>query len=465
MKRWIVIVILFITESVFSQDISEKLASAISRLEMDSQFRHATISLYVVDNEGRILFDKNSNTGLAPASCQKVVTSTTAFELLGKDYTFKTSLGYDGRIDSGILKGNLYIIGSGDPTLGSWRYPATKENVILENFRNAIKDEGIKQLQGNVLGDDRLWGTQITPDGWIWQDIGNYYGAGASALNWRENQYDLILRSGKKIGDSVKIAGTRPKYLPGIHLIDELTAAAKITGDNAYIYLPANTDIGFVRGTIPVGEDSFVISGSIPDGGKLLAATLYKELNPKKNYVDDNINYLKGKSKWGAAQKIVYTYSSPPIDSIMYWFLKRSINLYGEALIKTIAYEKTKIGSTEQGAGIIRDFWSGQGIERSALKIIDGSGLSPGNRVTTRALVTVMLYAKKQSWFPSFYYDLPEINNIKMKDGYINGVRSYTGYIKSRAGQEYTFSFIVNNFDGSPSTVREKMWRVLDVMK
>ena len=465
MKRWIAIVILFITESVFSQNISEKLASAISRLETDSQFRHAIVSLYVVDSEGRIIFDKNSNTGLAPASCQKVVTSTTAFELLGKDYTYKTSLGYDGKIDSGILKGNLYIIGSGDPTLGSWRYPATKENVVLDNFRNAIKDEGIKQLQGNVLGDDRSWGTQITPDGWIWQDIGNYYGAGASALNWRENQYDLILRSGKKVGDPVIIAGTRPKYLPGIHLINELVSSAKGSGDNAYIYLPTNTDIGFVRGTIPVGEDSFVISGSMPDGGKLLAATLYKELNPKKNYVDDNINYLKGKSKWETAQKIFYTYSSPPLDSIMYWFLKRSINLYGEALIKTIAYEKTKIGSTEQGAGIIRDFWSGQGIERSALKIIDGSGLSPGNRVTTRALVTVMLYAKKQSWFPSFYYDLPEINSIKMKDGYINGVRSYTGYIKSRAGEEYTFSFIVNNFDGSPSTVREKMWQGLDVMK
>ncbi|MEO7046731.1 MAG: D-alanyl-D-alanine carboxypeptidase, partial [Ferruginibacter sp.] len=108
---------------------------------------------------------------------------------------------------------------------------------------------------------------------------------------------------------------------------------------------------------------------------------------------------------------------------------------------------------------------SKRGIDKSALKIIDGSGLSPANRVTTNALVTVLQYAKKQSWFSSFYFDLPEINNIKMKDGYINGVRSYSGFIKSNTGKEYTFSFIVNNFDGNPGTVREKMWKVLDLLK
>ena len=244
----------------WSQTISQKLNVAINRLQTDSQFKHATISLFVVESKtGKIIFDKNSQTGLAPASCQKVITGTTAFELLGKDYTYKTNLGYDGKIDSGILAGNIYITGSGDPTLGSWRYSSTKENIILAEFENAIKQNNILQIKGLVLGDDRMWGTQRTPDGWIWQDIGNYYGAGASALNWRENQYDLILRSGKKIGDSVKISSTTPKFLPGIHLINELTAAEKGSGDNAYIYLAPDAETGFVRGTISVNEDSFVI--------------------------------------------------------------------------------------------------------------------------------------------------------------------------------------------------------------
>ena len=157
--------------------------------------------------------------------------------------------------------------------------------------------------------------------------------------------------------------------------------------------------------------------------------------------------------------------SSPPFDSINYWFLKRSVNLYGEALVKTIAFEKTKYGSTDTGLAIIKNFWKDKGIEPSALRMIDGSGLSPANRVTTRSLVTVMQYAKNQTWFPSFYNALPELNSIKMKDGYISGVRSFTGYIKSKDGNEYTFSFIVNNFDGSAGTVREKMWKLLDILK
>jgi D-alanyl-D-alanine carboxypeptidase/D-alanyl-D-alanine-endopeptidase (penicillin-binding protein 4) len=76
-----------------------------------------------------------------------------------------------------------------------------------------------------------------------------------------------------------------------------------------------------------------------------------------------------------------------------------------------------------------------------------------------------MQYAKKQNWFSSFYTALPEMNGIKMKDGYISGVRSYTGYLKSKSGTEYTFAFIVNNFDGSPSAAREKMWRILNILK
>lgn len=134
-------------------------------------------------------------------------------------------------------------------------------------------------------------------------------------------------------------------------------------------------------------------------------------------------------------------------------------------MVKTISFEKNKVGSTDAGIKVIKDFWGSRGVERSSLKIIDGSGLSPANRVTTHALVTIMQYAKNQSWYSSFYYGLPELNGIKMKDGYINGVRSYTGYIKNKSGEEYTFSFIINNFDGSASTVREKMWKVLDLLK
>ncbi len=463
MKGWIMLVAFFVSFTCYSQTVAEKISAAITKLEADTQCKHAIMSLYVIDKNGKIIFDKNSQTGLAPASCQKVVTATTAFELLGKDYVYKTRLGYDGKIGDDILKGNIYITGSGDPTLGSWRYSSTKENVVVADFLKAINNVGIKQLEGNVLGDDRIWGTQRIPDGWIWQDIGNYYGAGASGLNWRENQYDLTLQSGDKIGERVNIIRKNPPYFPGIYLINEVTAAEKGSGDNTYIYLAPDAETGFIRGTIPVNENAFVVSGSMPDGGKLLAATISQKLGLTQK--TDNTKYLIEKISWHKPDVIFYTQTSPPLDSIMYWFLKKSINLYGEALLKTMAYEKTKSGYTDTGINVIKNFWSSRGVEISSLKIFDGSGLSPANRITTNALVTVLQYAKKQNWFSSFYFSLPEINGIKMKDGYINGVRSYTGYVKSRSGEEYTFSFIVNNFDGSVAAIRAKMWKVLDILK
>ena len=164
-------------------------------------------------------------------------------------------------------------------------------------------------------------------------------------------------------------------------------------------------------------------------------------------------------------KKLLNTHYSPPLDSINYWFLKKSINLYGEAFVKTIGYQKKGVGATDTGLSIIKYFWKQRGIDPSAINIIDGSGLSPANRITTNALVTVMQFAKKQNWFSSFYNALPDMNGIKMKDGYISGVRSYTGYVKSKSGNDYTFAFIVNNFYGSAATVKEKMWKVLNILK
>src|SRR5438477_7663134 len=112
-----------------AQTIKQKLQTAYQQFESDSQLRHAINSLYVINAKtGAAVFNKNSQVGLAPASTQKIITAVTAFELLGKDYRYKTELGYDGEIKNGILNGNLYIVGSGDPTFGSWRYNSTKDS-------------------------------------------------------------------------------------------------------------------------------------------------------------------------------------------------------------------------------------------------------------------------------------------------------------------------------------------------
>lgn len=468
--KYVLIILLSCAGAIcFAQGVDSKLSAAIKNIEADAQFKHAIVSLYVVDSKtGKVVFDKNAQIGLAPASCQKVVTSVSAFEMLGKEYRYTTDLAIDGQLKNEKLTGNIYLIGYGDPTLGSWRWTSTNEKNVLNNLVAAIQKKGIKEIEGNVFGFDRKWESNNTPRGWIWEDIGNYYGAGASSLNWRENQYDVILKAGDKVGDKATIEKILP-WLENVGLYSEVTTAKKGSGDNAYIFLAPYGISGFVRGTIPIGENSFKISGAMPNAAEQLTLTFVNELKAK------NINGILFAGSYNGIEvdkkdipinpSTIYTITSPSLDSINYWFLKKSVNLYGEAFVKTIAFEKTKFGSTDTGVAIIKNFWNKNGIESSALNIIDGSGLSPANRVTTNALVTVMQYARQQKWFGSFYFDLPEINGIKMKDGYINGVRSYTGYIKSQSGNEYTFSFIVNNFDGNPGTVREKMWKVLDILK
>jgi len=463
MKTFFLIFSLLVCTISAGQTVEARLVNAMKALEKDDQFKHAIISLYVVDGKtGKVVFDKNSQLGLAPASCLKVVTSAAALELLGKDYRYKTEVGYDGKIENDTLKGDLIFTGYGDPTLGSFRWTATGMENVMNNIMYDMTTSKIKVLAGNLIIEETKWETQATPKGWTWEDIGNYYGAGARALNWNENQYDLILKPGKRENDPVEILGTNPE-LRFATLTNELKTGKAGSGDNSIIYLPEDGVNGFVRGTVPAGKDNFKVSGSMPDVSLAFMNSLSTSLLDH-GIIRTGIGKAQVGKVFTSINKLT-SIISPSLDSINYWFLQKSVNLYGEAFVKTISYEKTGFGATDTGLNIIKDFWSKNGIEKSALNIKDGSGLSPANRVTTDALVTIMQYAKKQNWFPAFYNALPEQNGIKMKSGYIGGVRSYTGYIKSKAGNEYTFSFIINNFDGSPGAVREKMWKLLDLMK
>lgn len=456
---------LFLTlpvSQVLSQNIVSKFKSAFNKFREDPDFAHATIGLYVVNsNTGKAINSENIQVGMAPASCQKVITASTAFELLGEDFRYNTTLGYTGDISNGVLDGDIVIKGEGDPTLGSWRYEGRTKEKIISLFKAQVSQAGINELKGSVIADESAWQGEVTPDGWIWQDIGSYYGAGARAINWHENQYDLLLKSGKKIGDSVTIAGTDPSPVIGLNLRSMATSAGRGTGDNAYIYSPIDKKYGYVRGTIPVNENSFSISGAMPHPATQLAMTL--EASLKNTTLEGDGHY--GDQSINNPVRIFYTYQSPSLDSIVYWFLKRSVNLYGEALIKTMASKLTQSGSVDSGVAVIQRFWKQRNIEPAALHIIDGSGLSPGNRITPASLVTVMQYARQQKWFPAFYDALPEINGIKMKSGSIGGAVSYTGFIKSKSGENYTFAFIINNFDGESNAIRKKMWRLLDILK
>jgi len=178
-----------------------------------------------------------------------------------------------------------------------------------------------------------------------------------------------------------------------------------------------------------------------------------------------SFQYSAYHEKMPSPEKILDTHYSQLLDSIIYWFLQKSINLYGEALIKTFAYEKRGFGATDSGVVIVKDFWKQKGLDENELNIYDGSGLSPLNRVTTHAQVEILKYAKQRPWFPYFFNALPEYNNMKMKSGSISDVKGFCGYHTSGDGTQYIFSFLINNYSGSSSALVNKMYKVLDVLK
>lgn len=450
-----------------AQDMAARLQKAVQQLQADTQLQHALLGFYVVNTQtGAVVCNYNGGIGMAPASSQKIVTATAAFDLLGAGFRYATLLAGTGAVEEGSYNGDIYLVGQGDPTFGSSRFAATSRKEVLQRITGALRRSGITAVNGNIYLDNTGFSYQPLPGGWIWDDIGNYYGAGSWGLNWNENTYSLHLKPGKKEGDKVTISGTTPEL--EIAVVSSLIKTGKPgSGDNGYIYLPPYSVIGFAEGTVPPAG-SFSISGALPNPAYQLGGELQKALEQENISLKGNVQTLSepDKDKKSASFTGVFdTLYSPALDSITYWFLQKSINLYGEALLKTLPFQQGQTGSTDNGVKLLRAFWKERGIDAAALKITDGSGLSPQNRVTPQALVEVLQYAAQKPWFSSFYAALPLYNNMKMKSGTISGCKAYAGYHTAKNGTPYTFSIIINNYDGSAGGVVQKMYQLLDELK
>jgi D-alanyl-D-alanine carboxypeptidase/D-alanyl-D-alanine-endopeptidase (penicillin-binding protein 4) len=460
--------LLFAAGNTLAQPLQQNLQSAFNRLQADSQCRYASVSLTVLDAKtGETVFAANPNMGMATASTLKTITTITAFNLLGKDFQYQTQFGYNGAIGAdGTLNGDIIIKGAGDPTLGSWRYEGTHESQILTQMVTALQNAGIKKINGRIIGDDAVFGSQTIPPGWIWMDVGNYYGAGTSGLCWRENQFDIKLRTGN-IGSAVGILHEVPA-IPYLSFKSELMNAPANTGDNAYAFLPVNGKMMYLRGTYAVDQTKKSISAALPDPAYDAAFRLNDTLKRLGILVSNDPESTGSLTAKGLqAPQIttnLTTILSPRLSQIIYWLNQKSINLYAEQLLKTIAWKSGKIPSTENGVEVEKAFWKERGIDPHSLNIFDGSGLSPADRVTTLTMATVLQSAKKETWFPDFYESLPTYNNMKMKSGSIINVLTYAGY-QTYKGRELCFSVMVNNFNGSGKAVKEKLFRLLDELK
>lgn len=395
---------LIISVNLYSQSLTDKVKTAYNTFSNLDILKNGQSSLTVIDNKsGKIIYENNGQLGLPTASTLKVITAITAFDLLGEDYTFNTKLYYTGEIDSsGTLHGNIIIEGGGDPSLASDRFDKSEET-LLNEWTKAIKELGIKHINGNIIGDDRLYNGYQAPGGYSWSDLGNYYGAGLSSLNWRENKIGLTFIShtiGQKT--TLKDPSVRYEYLT---FVNETTTGQLGSGDNVYGFCSPYSNIVFLRGTY--GADlKKTIEISSPNPAHDAAYALYTRLERDSIFTTNKpttLNLLRDFNIYDDEKILIATHQSPPLRELIHWFNQKSINLYGEALLIAIGRLTTGNAGFRESGLLVQKYWNQKlGIPIGEINIYDGSGLSQQNRVTTKAIARIMHYAKSKTWYKEF---------------------------------------------------------------
>ena len=457
--------------------------TAVNTFVKSDYLKNALVGVAVIDqNTGKVIAGHNPDLALIPASSLKVLTTATMLELFGSDYRFKTEIQYDGTIDEeGVLNGNLYIKGYGDPSLGSHHVEEAEQMaVVIEKFVAAIKKAGITKVEGKIIGDGSYFSSIPNGRTWSWEDIGNYYGAGVWGLNLRENLFHLTFAQKSTIGLAPDIKSVEP-IVPNLLLVNELQSADRGTGDNAYIFNIPYSYTAFIRGTIPIGGGVFTIKGAIPDGPFFAAYTLMKALEEEKvetsGWASSQFEQKRLNTTQGDRQTI-YSYQSPRLKSLIQETNLKSINLYCEVFLRMIGLQQRGEGSADAGIEAMYDYWENKGLNMDFLFLKDGSGLSPRNGISAAQLANILrLIKENHKTYNDFYsslsiagksgglkYLLKGTNaegNLRAKSGGMERVRSYTGYTKTRSGQSLTFCMIANNFKGKSRVVRSGMEQLM----
>lgn len=467
----------------YAQEL-KMLEESVNDFSSDPVLKGASWGLNVIKADNPVIaFEHNADVMLVPASTQKLVTTITGFFVLGKDYRFQTHLLYDGIISNGVLNGNLYIKGYGDPVLGASQMndSLSIDNLFLFFFKQ-MQEKGISEVRGNLIADATFFDKHMIPRKWFWEDIGNYYGAGSHALTLHENTYSVYFQPGKTTGEKAEVSGVYPQ-VPQLAFVNHVTTGQRNSGDNVYIFGAPGQHKRWLTGTVPKGEPGFEVKGSVPDPAMMIGYLFKQYL--QKNKVDlsgevifehDEVSEYHGKKK-----SMIAVWKSPYYKTIAARTNQKSMNGYAENIFKTMGKIKTGEGSFEKAAEFVTDFWESSGMDTQGLRIHDGSGLSPFNGITVSQLSQMILHAyhKDEIWnelldglpvagrsgsLKSMLRGTQSEGVLQAKSGFLSNVRSYAGHTVDQSGDVIIFAFIVNNYDDSPISMRRKMEKVLEAI-
>ena len=432
--------------------------------------RGASFSLVVKDvQEGRTVYSYDTDRLQSPASVLKTVATATALEILGEDYRYPTTLEYDGILENGTLEGNLYIKGSGDPSLGSSHF-APGQNKFLSTWIAALQKAGIKHITGSVISDESIFDTEGVSIKWLREDMGNYYAPGSYGISIFDNMYKLSLQTGAA-GTRPVLKGTEPD-IPFIRFKNYLKAAP-VSSDSAYIIGAPLDDVRYLYGVLPANREAYVLKGDIPDPALYLARYLTDQLQQKGIRVDGSpscyrIEVEENRWKKGERKEIVTTYS-PTLREIASICNHVSHNLYADALVKTVGLQykprrNEMISSFGRGVQVVKEYWEKKGLDVFPLRMNDGSGLAPADMATESAVSDAFIASLPQAGIEGSVRNFLKGSKLQgkahLKSGGITGVRSYAGYI-TKDGRTYAVAVFSNNYSCPMSRMTRALEKLL----
>lgn len=448
-----------------ARDITaQRTQKAIDHFVDDSLMRHASVGVIVTDiKSGKMLGGRNINLACITASTMKTVTSSAALELLGADFTFETPVYLDGEIHGNTLRGNLVVVGRGDPTLGSVYF---KDNLdIVHEVVGALNKQGITTIEGKVIVDNSLYHYPAYNGDWCADDLAWDYGMGLHALNYCDNRMKLVF-TGK--GDGTAANAHFEPNVPGVQIINRMRPGNK---DNVVVLLEYANPAIVLTGTAADTTYYFDVANPTPDA--LLVDSLSRTLATSGIRLG-NRAFASSDRRW-----LLLTHKSPLLSDIIASLLERSDNMFTEGLLKAIAVNSHREPTAAQGVEVIDSLFTARGIDASGKFQYDGSGLARNNKAPVKFFADMLSYMSDRR-FGSHQLRLIDLMTrlginakigtqipassisgmIASKSGSMRDVQCYVGYFPADNPQ-YAWAVLVNNWHGSRPNLKEMIDRLL----
>jgi len=420
--------------------------------------------LVVSLDRGDTLFARSPSVPLSPASNMKVLTSAAALHYLGPDYRFTTWLLSDGPIRDGVLEGDLILYGTGDPGISDRFFPT--RSTVFEALAAELQAAGIHRIQGSVIGDGSRYTGDLRSLEWEVGDLNEWFAAPSGALSYNENVVSLRIAPGL-VGGPPEI-GSIPDHT-GLPTMNEARTVGSGSRSPLAIVRDDPEEPVRVVGDIRAGSRDVWRQMTITDPALFAAHGLTHVLR------DAGVEVMgapKSSSEAGVAPSshgplvagraptpVLAIHQSPPLSRYLEAVNQRSHNLYADLILKTLGFELFGEGSFEAGERAVLQYLEEIGAPTEDIRVLDGSGLAPGNRVTPGSLVSVLTSVAQSPGWDAFWESLPEAGastmnrrmsrtraagNLRAKTGTISRVSSLSGFVRTADGEQLAFAIIGN---------------------